>query len=50
VAGDDADFAAAAVRLMTDDDLWRRQQAAALDRQRRWGWDDSAAAFEGLLP
>ena len=50
VAADDAAFAAAAVRLLTDDALWRRQQVAALDMQRRWGWDDSAAAFEALLP
>ena len=50
VAADDAAFATAAVRLLTDDALWRRQQVAALDMQRRWGWDDSAAAFEALLP
>ena len=50
VAGDADGFADAAVRLMTDDALWRRQHAAALDRQRRWGWTEAAAAFEELIP
>ena len=50
VAADDADFARRGRDLLTDDDLWRRQHAAALDRQRRWSWDDAAAAFERLLP
>ena len=49
VAGDAAAFADAAVRLLTDDALWRRQQQAALRLQRRWGWDDAAAGFEKLL-
>jgi glycosyltransferase involved in cell wall biosynthesis len=42
-------FADAAVRLLTDDDLWRRQQSAALASQRNWRWPDAAAAFEGLI-
>jgi len=46
---DDSDFADAAVRLLTDDELWKRQQAAALQKQRRWRWPDAAARFEGLL-
>jgi len=50
VAADDDAFADAAVRLLSDDDLWRRQHAAALDRQRRWGWPEAAAAFEELIP
>ncbi len=50
VAADDADFAARAVALLSDDALWRRQQAAALARQRGWSWDDAAAAFEALIP
>lgn len=50
VAGDADAFADAAVRLLTDDGLWRRQHAAALDRQRRWGWAQAAAAFEALIP
>jgi len=49
VAPDDAQFAASALRLLTDDALWRRMNAAALDRQRRWGWDEAAASFEGLM-
>ena len=50
VAGDDDSFADAAVRLLTDDDLWRRQHRAAVDSQRSWGWDDAARAFEELIP
>ena len=50
VARSDAAFADAAVRLFTDEALWRRQQAAALDRQRQWGWPEAAAAFESLIP
>jgi len=38
------------VALLTDDDLWRRQQRAALRSQRAWGWPDAAAAFEALIP
>ena len=50
VAADEESFAEAAVALLTDDDLWRRQHAAALDRQRAWGWSEAAAAFERLIP
>ena len=46
---DDSDFVDAAVRLLTDDELWQRQQAAALQKQRRWRWPDAAARFEGFL-
>jgi glycosyltransferase involved in cell wall biosynthesis len=49
VPTDDA-FAESAVRLLTDDALWRRQHAAALRRQRAWGWPEAAAAFERLIP
>lgn len=45
----DASFSDAAVRLLTDDALWRRQHDRALDLQRRWSWADAAAAFEELL-
>ena len=48
VAGDDERFAAAAIALLTDDALWRRQHAAALARQQGIGWDDAAARFEEL--
>jgi glycosyltransferase involved in cell wall biosynthesis len=50
VARDDEAFAEAAVRLLSDNRLWQRQHAAARDRQRGWGWDEAAAAFERLLP
>ncbi len=50
VAADDDAFAEAAVRLLTDDSLWRRQHRAALDKQRGWGWPQAAAAFERLIP
>jgi glycosyltransferase involved in cell wall biosynthesis len=44
-----AAFAAAAIRLLCDDDLWRRFHIAGLDRQGRWTWQDAAAGFEALL-
>ena len=50
VARDDAAFSEAAVRLLTDDDLWSRQQAAALAKQRSWRWPEAAEAWEALLP
>ncbi len=49
-AGDEAAFADAAVSLLTDDDLWRRQQQCALAHRRRWGWPEAAAEFEKLIP
>jgi glycosyltransferase involved in cell wall biosynthesis len=49
IADDDAAFADAAVRLLSDAALWRRQHAAALDKQRRWGWPEAAQAFEELI-
>ena len=50
VATDAPSFATAAVRLLTDDDLWRRQQRAALDRRPDLGWQRAARAFEELIP
>jgi len=50
IAGDDRTFIEAVRALLTDDDLWRRQHLAALDKQRRWGWPEAAAAFERLIP
>src|SRR4029077_15115619 len=35
----DAAFAAAAIRLLRDDDSWRRFHRAALARQRGLSWD-----------
>ena len=50
VAADAEAFAEAAVALLNDDALWRRQHRAALERQRAWGWPQAAAAFEKLIP
>ena len=50
VVADAPSFAAAAVRLLTDDDLWRRQHRAALDRSPGLGWGRAARAFEELIP
>ncbi len=48
VADDDQAFADAAVRLLTDETAWRTQHAAALEKQRAWGWEQAARAFEDL--
>jgi hypothetical protein len=49
VAPDDARaFAVAAIRLLTDDAMWREQRDAALRYNRARGWDDVAADFEEL--
>lgn len=50
VAVDDQDFATRAISLLSDDTLWQRQHDAARARQRGWGWDDAAAAFEKMIP
>jgi glycosyltransferase involved in cell wall biosynthesis len=50
VAPDEEAFAEAAVALLADDELWRRQHGNALARQRSWGWPDAAASFERLIP
>jgi len=49
-ADNDNDFAEAAVRLLGDQELWKRQHDTALIEQRRWGWPEAAAAFEGWIP
>lgn len=49
IARDDDTFVEAAVALLTDDALWRRQHEAALKTQRAWGWPEAAAAFENLI-
>jgi glycosyltransferase involved in cell wall biosynthesis len=48
VARDEERFATAAIALLTDDALWRRQHKTALQRQKGLSWDDVAARFEGL--
>jgi glycosyltransferase involved in cell wall biosynthesis len=50
VAAGAAAFAEAAKRLLTDDDLWRAQHLAAIEKQRQWRWADAAAVFEKLIP
>lgn len=42
-------FADAAIRLLTDDALWRRQHEACLSHQRSFGWDQAAGLFETIL-
>jgi glycosyltransferase involved in cell wall biosynthesis len=42
-------FADAAVSLLTDDKLWRRQHEAALCQQQGITWAEYAALFEGAL-
>ena len=46
--GPDA-FAAATVRLLSDDGLWQKQHRAALAGQAEGRWDKAAAAFEGFI-
>ena len=43
-------FAAAAIRLLTDDALWQAQHRQALATQRRLRWAEAAMAFERLIP
>lgn len=50
VENDDTVFAERVISLLSDDALWRRQSAAAIAQQRSWSWDDTAAAFEALIP
>src|SRR5712671_1264915 len=49
IAQDDDGFAAAAVGVLRDDELWRRWHLAALARQRGLSWDTVAARFEALI-
>jgi glycosyltransferase involved in cell wall biosynthesis len=49
VADNDDAFAAAAIAVLRDDDLWRRWHLAALARQRGLSWDTVAARFEAFL-
>jgi glycosyltransferase involved in cell wall biosynthesis len=50
VARDDDGFARAAIALLADDALWRRQSDAAWTKQRALTWDAAALAFERLIP
>jgi glycosyltransferase involved in cell wall biosynthesis len=49
VAADDAAFAAAAIRLLRDDETWRRFHREALTRQRGLSWDEVASRYEALI-
>ena len=49
VATSDEDFAATAIAVLRDDDLWRRWHRGALDHQRGLSWDMVAARFEALM-
>jgi glycosyltransferase involved in cell wall biosynthesis len=49
IAANDDGFAEAAVGLLTDDALWRRQHEAALRDQCGLPWGEIAARFEGLI-
>ncbi len=49
IRADDQGFAEAAVRLLTDESLWRRQHLAALRLQQGRDWADCAAEFERAL-
>ncbi len=46
---DERDFAAATIKILTDDNLWRRLHKGALAHQRQRGWDEAAAEFESLI-
>ena len=50
VAGDDNDFAKAAVELLNNDNTWRRFHQTALQEQSKWKWADAARSFERLIP
>ncbi|MBI1243816.1 MAG: glycosyltransferase [Alphaproteobacteria bacterium] len=50
VARDEDSFAEAALRLLGDDALWRRQHRACLATKRARGWRDMAADFAALVP
>ncbi len=50
VASTDEEFARAAVNLLNDNDLWRRQHNTAIEKQGAWGWEQAAMAFEELIP
>ena len=49
VHGDPQQFADAAVAILDDDALWRRQHEAALKLQQGLSWDEHAARFEAAV-
>jgi len=48
VTRDSDAFAAAAIRLLNDDALWREQHRNCLKLQRSWTWAQAAAEFERM--
>jgi glycosyltransferase involved in cell wall biosynthesis len=49
VRSDPQEFADAALALLGDDALWRRQHEAALTLQQGISWDEHAARFEAAV-
>jgi len=49
VANDDESFGNYAIKILTDDSLWKSQHEAAIKHQRNWSWDDAASAFEKFI-
>jgi glycosyltransferase involved in cell wall biosynthesis len=49
IHSDPQQFADAAVALLSDDTLWRRQHEAALRLQQGLSWDEHAARFEAAV-
>ena len=49
VAADDDGFAAAAIAVLRDNDLWRRWHRGALQTQHGLGWDEVATRYEALI-
>ena len=49
VRTDPQDFADAALALLSDDALWRRQHESALKLQQGMSWDEHAARFEAAV-
>ena len=50
VAADDDAFVKAAIALLSEEAIWRRQHEAALATQHGLSWDEVAQRFEGLSP
>lgn len=46
---EERDFAAATIKILTDDNLWRRLHKGAITHQRSRGWNEAAADFESLI-
>ena len=49
VANGDESFGNYAIKILTDDSLWKSQHEAAIKHQRNWSWDDAASAFEKFI-